>query len=250
MATDMSASDTPYWSIHRIIGAMLVWERPEPPSRPVPAPLSRERIVAAALRLADADGLEAVSLRKVAAALEVGPMRLYGYIATKEELLDLMVDAVHAEIRPAGDGWRAALRSVAEATRQAVHRHEWFADLIGGRPQLGPNALARTEAVLTALSDLDLGTAVPAATAVDAYVIGIVRREITERRAERSTGMDKRQWQVTYGPYVQRTLATGRFPALAAMVHDGPHLDADQTFRAGLDFLLDGIEAGLAKPGR
>ncbi|MET8876823.1 TetR family transcriptional regulator, partial [Nocardia sp. NPDC004604] len=105
---------------------MLVWERPEPPDRPVPAPLSRERIVRAAIRLADVDGLPAVSLRKVAAALDVGPMRLYGYIATKEELLDLMVDAVYAEIRPAGKGWRAVLRSLAETTRQAAHQHEWL----------------------------------------------------------------------------------------------------------------------------
>ena len=109
---------------------MLVWERPEPPDRPVPAPLSRKRIVRAAIRLADADGLDAVSLRKVAAALDVGPMRLYGYIATKEELLDLMVDAIHAEIRPTGDGWREVLRSVAETTRKAVHQHEWLADLL------------------------------------------------------------------------------------------------------------------------
>ena len=96
-------------------------------------------------------GLEAVSLRKVAAALDVGPMRLYGYIATKDELLDLMVDAVHAEIRPAGDGWREVLGSLAETTRQAAHQHEWLADLIGGRPQLGPHALARGEAVLAAI---------------------------------------------------------------------------------------------------
>ncbi|GAB3891720.1 hypothetical protein GCM10029964_065350 [Kibdelosporangium lantanae] len=90
---------------------MLVWERPEPPSRPVLAPLSRELIVGAAIRLADADGLDAVSLRKVAAALDAGPMRLYGYIATKEELLDLMVDAVQAEIQPTGDDWREVLTS-------------------------------------------------------------------------------------------------------------------------------------------
>ena len=95
---------------------MLVWERPEPPDRPVLAPLSRERIVRAAIQLADADGLVAVSLRKVAAVLDVGPMRLYGYIATKEELLDLMLNAVHAEIQPAGNDWRQVLRSVAEAT--------------------------------------------------------------------------------------------------------------------------------------
>jgi AcrR family transcriptional regulator len=225
---------------------MLVWERPEPPDRPVPAPLSRERIVQAAIQLADADGLDAVSLRKVAAVLDVGPMRLYGYIATKEELLDLMVDAVYAEIRPAGNSWREVLRSLAETTRQAAHQHEWLADLLGGRPQLGPNTLTCGEAVLVAMGGVDLDTVVPAVAAVNAYVNGAVRREITERRAERASGMDQRQWQATYGPYLQRTFATGRFPALAAMVHDGPHLDADQNFRTGLEFLLDGIEARIS----
>ncbi|TNC23393.1 TetR/AcrR family transcriptional regulator [Amycolatopsis alkalitolerans] len=225
---------------------MLVWERPEPPDRPVPAPLSRERIVRAAIRLADADGLEAVSLRKVAAALDVGPMRLYGYIATKDELLDLMVDAVHAEIRPTGDGWREVLRSLAETTRQAVHQHEWLADLIGGRPRLGPHSMARGEAVLASMGGVDVDLVMPVVEAVDAYVIGAVRREIAERRAERASGMGKRQWQETLGPYLERTFATGRFPALATVVRDAAHLDADQTFRIGLDFLLDGIDARIS----
>jgi AcrR family transcriptional regulator len=230
-----------------MVRGMLVWERPEPPDRPVPAQLSRERIVQAAIRLADVDGLAAVSLRKVAAALEVGPMRLYGYLDTKDELLDLMVDAVYAEIRPAGDGWREVLRSLAETTRQTVHRHEWLADLIGGRPQLGPNALARGEAVTAALRDVDVDLVMPVVTAVDSYVIGAVRREIAERRAERATGLDKRQWQVSFGPYLKRTLATGRFPALATVIHDAAHLDADQTFRTGLGFLLDGIATHLRR---
>jgi AcrR family transcriptional regulator len=226
---------------------MLVWERPEPPERPALAPLSRERIVGAAIRLADADGLAAVSLRKVAAALDAGPMRLYGYIATKEELLELMVDAVHAEIRPVGDGWREVLRSLAAATRQAAHQHEWFADLIGGRPQLGPHTLASGEAVMAAMGGVDLGTIVPAIAAVNAYVIGAVRREIAERRAERATGTDHKQFQAAFGPYLSRTFATGRFPALATFVRDGPHLTADQTFQAGLDYLLDGIEARISR---
>ncbi|WP_432936699.1 TetR/AcrR family transcriptional regulator [Kribbella sp. CA-253562] len=225
---------------------MLVWERPEPPGRRAPAPLSREQIVREAIRLADSDGLEAVSLRKVAAALDVGPMRLYGYIATKEELLDLMVDAVYAEIRPTGDSWREVLRSLAETTREAAHQHEWLADLLGGRPQLGPNTLTSGEAVLAAMDGVDLDTVVPAVAAINAYVIGAVRREITERRAERSSGMDQQQWQASHGPYLRRTLATGKFPALSRVVHDGPHLEAEQTFRIGLDFLLDGIEARIS----
>ena len=225
---------------------MVVWERPEPPDRPVPAPLSREQLVRAAIRLADANGLDAVSLRKIAAALDVGPMRLYGYIATKEELLDLMLDSVYAEIRPAGDDWRQALRSLAEATRQAAHQHEWLADLIGGRPQLGPHTLAAGDAVLAAMGEVELDVVVPAVAAVRAYVIGAVRREIAERRAERSSGMDIKRFQAAYGPYLERTFATGRFPALATVVRDGPHLSAEETFRIGLEFLLDGIEARIS----
>ena len=225
---------------------VVVWERPEPPDRPVPAPLSRERIIRAAIGLADADGLDAVSLRKVAAVLDVGPMRLYGYIATKEELLDLMLDAVYAETRPTGDGWREVLRSHAEATRQAAHRHEWLADLIGGRPQLGPNTLAAGDTLLAALSGVELDTVVPAIAAVKAYVVGAVRREIAERRAERASGMDIKEFQIAYGPYLERTFATGRYPALATAVREGPHLSADENFRIGLEFLLDGIAARIS----
>jgi AcrR family transcriptional regulator len=226
---------------------MLVWERPEPPDRPVLAPLSRERIVRAAIELADADGLAAVSLRKVAAALDVGPMRLYGYIATKDELLELMVDAVYAGIQPVGDGWREVLRSLAGAIRQAAHQHEWFADLLGGRPQLGPHTLASGEAVVAGMGGVDVDTIVPVTAAVNAYVIGAVRREIAERRAERATGTDLRQFQAAYGPYLERAFATGRYPGLATVVRDGPHLSADQTFQAGLGFLLDGIEATIRR---
>lgn len=230
-----------------MVSGMLVWERPEPPNRPVPAPLSRERIVRAAIQLADADGLDGVSLRKVATALDVRPMRLYGYIASKEELLDLMVDAVHGEVRPVGDGWREVLQSLAEATRHAAHEHEWLADLLGGRPQLGPHALASGEAVVAALGDVDVDAVMPVVAAVNAYVIGAVRREVAERRAERATGMDEKRWQASLGPYLERTLATGRFPALATVVRDAAHLDADDTFRIGLDFLLDGIEARISR---
>ncbi len=230
-----------------IVGGMLVWERPEPRNRPVPAPLSRDRIVRAAIRLADADGLDAVSLRKVATALDVRPMRLYGYIDSKEELLDLMVDAAYAEILPVGDDWREVLRSLAESVRHTAHEHEWLADLLGGRPQLGPHALASGERVMAALGELGVDAVMPVTAAVNAYVIGAVRREIAERRAERTTGMDEKRWQASLGPYLRRTIATGRFPALATVVRDAAHLDADDTFRIGLDFLLDGIGARVSK---
>jgi AcrR family transcriptional regulator len=225
---------------------MTVWDRPEPPNRPVP--LDRERIVAAAVALADEGGLAAVSVRKVAARLDAGPMRLYGYISTKDELFDLMVDAVYAEILPGerpGD-WREALRSLAHGTRRAALRHEWLADLLGGRPALGPNGLAVSEATLAALDGLaDVDTAMRAVETVGAYFTGAIRREITDLRAERATGLSKSEWQRARGPHVTRMLATGRFPALAKAVYDGTHVDAEESFATGLEWVLDAVAAKL-----
>ncbi|MFJ9675452.1 TetR/AcrR family transcriptional regulator [Streptomyces sp. NPDC101221] len=225
---------------------MTVWDRPEQPNRPVP--LDRERIVAAAVALADEGGLAAVSLRKVAARLNAGPMRLYGYISTKDDLFDLMVDAVYAEILPGerpGD-WREALRSLAHGTRRAALRHEWLADLLGGRPALGPNGLAVSEATLAALDGLaDVDTVMRAVETVSAYFTGAIRHEITELRAERATGLSKSEWQRDRGPHVTRMLATGRFPALAKAVHDGTHVDAEESFATGLEWVLDAVAARL-----
>jgi AcrR family transcriptional regulator len=230
----------------------LVWERPEPPSRPAPSPLSRDRIVRAAIELADADGLEAVSLRKVAAALGAGPMRLYGYLSTKEELLDLMVDAVYGEIpapESAGGDWRGALRSLAGGVRRTALRHEWFADLLGGRPHLGPNALAHLEASLAVLDGVPgfggIEAVMQATHTVNAYVIGAVRSELAESRAERATGLGEREWQATTGPYLVRMFATGRYPTLAKVVHEAEHPDAETVFDTGLDQVLDGVAARL-----
>lgn len=233
-------------------GPTLVWERPEPPGRPAPSPLSRDRIVRAATRLADAGGLDAVSLRKVAAALDAGPMRLYGYVSNKDELLDLMVDAVYGEItspEPARGNWRATLRSIVHRTRQAALRHEWFVDLLGGRQHIGPHALAYLEATMSALDGApgfdDIDVVMQAVGTVHAYVIGALRGEITERRAERASGMDERRWQAASGPYIGRMLTTGRYPTLARIVRDATHPSADFTFDAGLDYVLDGMAARL-----
>ncbi|MGW7386849.1 TetR/AcrR family transcriptional regulator [Streptomyces sp. NPDC054794] len=231
---------------------MLVWERPEPPTRPAPVPLSREQIVRAAIELADREGLEAVSLRRVAAVLDVGPMRLYRYLSTKEELLDLMVDAVYGEIPtpdPAGGDWREALRSFARGMRQAALRHEWFADLLGRRPHLGPQALANLEASLAALNEAmrtgDIDPVIQARDAVNSYVIGALRNEITERRTERATGLDEHQWQIASSSYLKQVLSTGRYPTLAKVIADARERGADAKFDTGLDFLLDGIAARL-----
>lgn len=228
---------------------MSVWDRPEPPAQPVP--LDRERIVVAAIALADEGGLEAVSLRKVASRLNAGPMRLYGYISTKQDLFDLMLDEVYAEIlpqEPSGD-WREALRGHAHRTRHAALRHEWLADLLGGRPTLGPHALAVGEATLAALDGLtDIDTALRAVETVNAYSTGAIRREIANLRAEHATGLSKHDWQRAHGPYLTGMLATGRFPSLAKAVHDGTDVDAEASFGTGLDWILEAIAAKLTPP--
>ncbi len=227
-----------------------VWERPEPRPRRSPAPLSRGAIVAAAVRLADYEGLESVSIRKVAAALDAGPMRLYGYLTSKDELLDLMVDAVHAEIEGEDPGlhdWRDTLRSVARTTRQVALCHEWLVDLLGGRPHLGPHALAVLETSAAALAQTpgldDVDDLWLALGTLNAYVVGAVRREIAERRATRSTGLDEPGWQAAAGPYLQRTFTSGQFPTLAHLIRDGTPVDPEDAFEQGLTYILDGITA-------
>ncbi|MEU1370014.1 TetR/AcrR family transcriptional regulator C-terminal domain-containing protein [Streptomyces sp. NPDC005803] len=228
---------------------MTVWDRPEPPTRPVP--LDRERIVAAAVALADEGGLEAVSLRKVAARLDAGPMRLYGFISTKQQLFDLMLDEVYAEFLPEGppgDGLEA-LRTLAHRTRQAALRHPWLADLLGGRPALGPNGLAVGEAALASLDGLaDIDTVMRAVETVNAYSTGAIRREIANLRAERETGLSQQDWQRASGAHLTKMLATGRFPALTKAVHDGADVDAEASFATGLDWVLDAVAARLTPP--
>jgi AcrR family transcriptional regulator len=226
----------------------LLWERSEPAVRPAPSPLSREKIVRAAIAIADGDGLAAVSLRRVGASLDAGPMRLYGYLSTKEDLLDLMIDAVYGEIVSAGPitgDWRDIFRTIAQRIRRACHEHPWFIDLLGGRPHLGPNALALLEASLAALNNLPgfdaIDVVMRAMGTVNAYMIGAIRGESSDLKS----GMNKAEWQKVWWPYLERVIATGHFPMLAKVVRDASHPSPDNVFDAGLETLLDGLAVQL-----
>ncbi|AZS86502.1 TetR family transcriptional regulator [Streptomyces griseoviridis] len=227
----------------------LIWERPEPRGRTA-APTDRGRIVAASAALADAEGLAGLSMRKVAAELSVSPMRLYGYVATKDELLDLMADFVYGEIADALDdraGWEEALRAIAVATRDRALRHAWFVELIGGRPHLGPNALTVMEATAAALARAlgpEDGDRLMAALGVfNAYLIGTVRNEVTERRLDRVGGTDEKRWRESVGDYLGRQLATGRFPTMERVLVDGPGAETDETFAAEVGIIIRGLTA-------
>jgi AcrR family transcriptional regulator len=243
----MYLMDKPYGSV-----PLPVWERPEPQPRAAPVPLSRAKIAATAIRIADADGLDGLSIRKIAKELGVGPMRLYDYVTNRSELLDLMVDAAYAEIAEIGrpPGWRATVLAIAHRTRDVALAHEWFADLLGARPHLGPHALAVGESTAAALSQApglrDIHDLQRAVGALGAFLAGALRREITERRTTRRTGTDLPAWQAALGPYLTRMLQTGRYPTVARLVIDGAHRNAEETFHHNLVTILDGITGSPA----
>jgi AcrR family transcriptional regulator len=228
--------------------AVPIWDRPEPASRPTPTPLSRDAIVTAAIDLADGQGLPAVSVRNVAAALGAGPMRLYGYLSTKEDLHDLMVDRIYGEIElPArlGTDWRADLAAIARSTRRAGLRHPWLVSLMTGRPRQGPNTLRYLEGCYTALgrTGLPIDHVMIAAGTVTGYVFGALSNELGERGAEQASGLTETQWQQATGPYLHRQLATGRFPTLGRVVVEATHPEPDTVFEHGLAVTLAGVAA-------
>src|SRR5580658_4772749 len=134
-------------------GGDPIWMRPERAATGRPPRHSRDEITAAAIAIADREGLDAVSMRRVAAELGTGAASLYRYLDTRDDLLDLMIDATGAEyVLAAPDGdWLAGLLEVGEQARAIIRRHPWLASLVITRPELGPNGLALLEHVLAVL---------------------------------------------------------------------------------------------------
>lgn len=226
-----------------------VWTRPRPePARRAPGV---DQYVAAALAVADAEGLAAVSMRRVASDLGSGTATLYRYITNRDELVDLMVDAAQGE-EPLPDptpDWRTDLAAVAHAQRATLLRHPWLAAELAGRPSLGPNTLRRAESALRAAVALtpDITLASQALSAVHAYVLGSVATQQAARRAEQRTGLSEEQWQRSLGPYISAVLAAGEHPMLARRVHEAEEPDPDAEFAFGLECVLDGLAARLGR---
>jgi AcrR family transcriptional regulator len=205
-----------------------VWDRPVSDRRRH-VPIDRSKIVSAAIALADHDGLDAVTVRGVAAELGVLPMRLYTYLDTKSDLLDLMIDDVYAGVPLPGAaaGWRTTLESIADGLRTAAAAHPWCVVLFGSRSPYGPNGLRIVEAVWSAVR----GDAA-AATAFIGFVTGALQQELG---APDAAGV---------ADYLARQVAGGEFPALAQAFAAGPVGDV---FRGGLAVTLDGIAARLSE---
>lgn len=235
----------------------VIWSRPQRAGKG-PAPShSRAEITAAAIAIADGEGIDAVSMRSVATKLGAGTATLYRYLARKDDLLDLMADAVEGEDGgppPLSGDWRQDLRTLAARTRSIIHRHPWVAVLTAGRPTLGPNGLRLVEHTLGAIDGLGLGIdeMLVSAETVQAFVRGYTLGELAEQEAIRRSGVDREQWMAAHAPYIRQVIAEGHHPLVTKVVFDAetPHADDsdERGFVLGLERVLDGIAANLPSP--
>ncbi|MCX5161316.1 TetR/AcrR family transcriptional regulator [Streptomyces sp. NBC_00053] len=222
-----------------------LWLRPAEPRRGRKPSFSREGIVAAAVAMADAEGIEAVTMRRVAAQVGAGVMSLYSYAPDKETLLELMVDHVSGELTaadpPSGD-WRTDLKTIAHLQRAHMLRHPWLPAALSTRRVPGPNTLAFLEHALAALrpTGLDGAAKLEVFAQLTAFVAGHVAHEITQAAAARSPDRGAAEAR-----YLAAVAADGRHPELAeVLAAPGRPLTAEATFARFLGRLIDGLDAG------
>ena len=214
-----------------------IWLRPARAARGPRPNLSREEITRAALELADSEGLEAVSMRRIAAKLGAGATSLYWYVARKEDLYELMVDELIGEIslpeEPSGD-WRADLREVAVQTRAVLAHHDWFT-LLGIQPGLGPKTRRYGELASAPLAALGLAPQdwIPILGLLNNYVVGFVHRESAWKRMQGRSELDEAGWRAQLDALV----AEGDELSMRMQLH------SDESFLYGLEIVLDGIAA-------
>jgi AcrR family transcriptional regulator len=223
--------------------------RPHPGKGPKPG-LSLHRIVAAAVTIADRDGLDAVSMGRVAADLGAATMSLYRYVSAKDELVRLMIDAAFgpSPALPPGTGWREALSGWAWAMRAGFRRHAWVVRIpIGGLPIM-PNEVAWFERGLAGLDGSGLEEAEKASVIllVTGYVRALAVTDADVAAAIARSGATPDEWMSAFPRMLSRLIDPARFPALTKFIAAGVfdvHDDPDDEFTFGLERILDGIEA-------
>jgi AcrR family transcriptional regulator len=226
----------------------LLWGGAERVTRGPKPGLSLDQIVAASINLADAEGIDALSMRRVAAALGVGTMTLYRYVPNKAVLLNLMLDRVYDPAEEAklieGKDWRGMLEVIARNGFQQYLAHRWLLQVNWSRPVLGPNSLAGMEILVTGLSGTPLTDQekIMVITLLDGYCSGLARHQVQYAAAADETGIsDEDFWQAQL-PTLERAMATGDYPAMAALSDDCFDGSWEATFELGLHALLDGLE--------
>ncbi len=214
----------------------------EPKSKAEPrTPLSKERVLLAATKLADDGGVASLSMRRLGQELGVEAMSLYNHVANKDEILDGIVDLIFSEIGlPPGADWRTAMRQRAIAARAVLVRHPWAIGLLDSRRQPGPATLRHHNGVIGSLrqAGFSIALAAHAFSLLDSYIFGFALQQTTlpfetpEEAAEVAASMF-------------REFPVGVYPYLAEMAIQHvlrPGYDYAEEFEFGLDLILDGLE--------
>ena len=218
-------------------------------SAPSPRPrasLNRERVLRAALRLADAGGLESLSMRRLAQELRVEAMSLYNHIANREDIVDGIVDLVFAEIDlPSGGDWKKAMRRRAISVREALLRHPWATPLMESRTAPGPANLRHHDAVIGALREagFTIEAAAHAFSVLNGYIYGFALQQ-------RSLPFQTPKEVAAVAEVVLKQMGDA-YPHLAEMIVKHalkPGYDYAKEFATGLDLILDGVERMQKKP--
>ena len=233
----------------------LLWRAQKEPTRGPKPRLSLDEIVTAAIELADAEGLDAVSMRRLAERFDVTTMALYRYVPSKDDLLDLMVDAIaYPPPDPAEmpEHWRDALRWWALRQRDAIRQHPWLNSVPFGLPPMGPNNIQWMECALQAIlrSGLSAEQCVVVLTILTNYTLAESRQQFSAAQAEQLTGIAYEEVGRVYAQLLERIVSDGSHPALTKAIaagafgnNDATGASPDEDFEYGLDFILDVIEA-------
>lgn len=234
----------------------LLWRTAAGGARGPKPGLDVDRIVAAAIGIADQEDLTAVSMRRVAERLGVGTMSLYTYVPGRDDLVALMLDATYGQIpRPAHTPgrWRDNLTRLARDNWDLCLAHPWMLDIPTGRPVLGPHEVAKYDYELGAvdgagLTDVEMDSVL---TLVLDHVRGAARAAVEKSRTAARTGMTDPEWWQAHAPLLAEHLDTDRFPlavrvgSAAGAAHDAAS-DPEHAFEFGLARILDGIEVLVA----
>lgn len=231
----------------------LLWGTGERPSRGPKPGLTLDRIITTAVGVADAEGLDALSMRRLSTELGTGTMTLYRYVPGKAELLDLMLDRVQGEpltvdaSEVPGD-WRVAVDVMAHTYRATLRAHPWLLKINQARTVLGPSALRGLELALTGLRGMGLTDPelIGVIITVNSFVEGLARTETHAAEAARETGLSDAAFWEGQRPYLERAMLSGGYPRMAALSEDAFGSDFDH-FAFGLGRIVDGLEALVRK---
>lgn len=232
-------------------GLDLLWRGLEPAQRGPRARLSLAELTAAGIALADREGLEALSIRRVATALGVGPMTIYTYVPSKVELVELMIDEVFGELAPppADLDWRGRIEVLAEERWRMYARHPWVLQSNLSRIPLGPHVLDSIEQLYAAFAPLPLAAeqVVALVGVLDAYLQGASRTEAIEAQEVARTGVSYDEYWEARASFWERYFDPERYPEHVRIWNSGGFETVPSGFEAGLRCLLDGIEVMVGR---